>query len=406
MSKMLITLIILVVFGGIITFSCQNNENIANTNLPQEEVFKVLDSLQEIYAPDSRIDLWKFEFDKDSVNILNGMVYNEKAFEAVKEKITALFPAIELKLELLPADKNENLVDAIITNSVATIRTHPKHSAEIATQALMGTPVKILKDGDNWILVQLPNKYIGWAYSFELAKLTKEDFAVLKTSTKVIYSQQNGYSYKTADSEGEIVSDLTAGCILFLEDSISEYYKVKYPDQRLAFVKKTETISANEWLKREPIAEKLVQKAKLFMGLPYLWGGTSAKAIDCSGFTSSIYFMNGILLQRDASQQTLYGKDVAIDKKFSELEVGDLLFFGRQKNDSLDEKVSHVGMYIGDSEFIHASGRVRINSVDSTRENYSQYYIHSFVRARRIINQDEGKGIQRIEENEFYKTIF
>ena len=171
-------------------------------------------------------------------------------------------------------------------------------------------------------------------------------------------------------------------------------------------MKKENAISVGEWLKREPEKENLVKTSRKFMGLPYLWGGTSAKAIDCSGFSSSIYFMHGILLQRDASQQTKYGKVVDIEADFSKLEIGDLLFFGRKANDSLKERVTHVGMYIGGTQFIHASGKVRISSVDSTHADYDEDYVKALVRVTRSINQVDNKGIERIENNKFYKEIY
>jgi cell wall-associated NlpC family hydrolase len=270
----------------------------------------------------------------------------------------------------------------------------------------MGTPVKILKDEGSWILVQTPNRYIGWAYAYELQKLTSDEINAYKQSEKKIYASQSGFSYSEANIESRVVSDLALGCMFSVIDSVGDFYKVQYADKRNAFVKKNETISVKAWLKREPIAENLIKTAEKFMGLPYLWGGTSSKAIDCSGFSSSIYFMHGILLQRDASQQTHYGKLVDTHKDFTQLQAGDLVFFGRQATDSLPEKVTHVGMYIGDTEFIHASGKVRINSFDASRTNYGEDYVKSFIRARRIIQQVDNKGIERIENNLFYKEIF
>ena len=117
-------------------------------------------------------------------------------------------------------------------------------------------------------------------------------------------------------------------------------------------MKKEETEDLNIVFNKKPEGDALVKTAKKFNGIPYLWGGFSSKAIDCSGFTSNIYFLNGIILQRDASQQIKFGKEITSNYEYTNLLKGDLLFFGRKANDSVPEKVIHVGMYIGDSEFI------------------------------------------------------
>ncbi len=129
--------------------------------------------------------------------------------------------------------------------------------------------------------------------------------------------------------------------------------------------------------------------SKKLMGLPYLWGGTSTKGVDCSGFTKTIYFLNGMVIPRDASQQVHTGKQTDEDKNFKNLEVGDLLFFGRQATDSTAEKVVHVGMWIGNHEFIHSSGQVRISSISKEADNYDEYNLNRYLRSKRILKKED-----------------
>jgi len=130
--------------------------------------------------------------------------------------------------------------------------------------------------------------------------------------------------------------------------------------------------------------------------LPYLWGGTSSKAVDCSGFVKSVYFLNGYILARDASQQINYGQKIELE--IEKLQVGDLLFFGRLTPRS----VTHVGMYIGNTEYIHSSGMVKINSLDSTRLNYKDYGTNCWLGAQRFINQASSEGLIPVSEHPWY----
>jgi cell wall-associated NlpC family hydrolase len=138
------------------------------------------------------------------------------------------------------------------------------------------------------------------------------------------------------------------------------------------------------------------------MGIPYLWGGTSTKGVDCSGFTKTIYLMNGLIIPRDASQQVHAGELIDNAKNWDMLEAGDLLFFGSEATSTSSRRVVHVGMWIGDNEFIHSSRQVRISSVDPNAENYDQYNTNRYLEARRYIGNSAGNIIKA---NNMYTDI-
>jgi cell wall-associated NlpC family hydrolase len=119
------------------------------------------------------------------------------------------------------------------------------------------------------------------------------------------------------------------------------------------------------------LREELVRSARSFLGVPYLWGGTSADAgFDCSGLTMTIYQLNGLDLPRTSREQFLTGNPV----DSSSLEKGDLIFFARQEG-----KVSHVGIYAGGGQFIHAAGKGKRIRIDSLSQDY---FRRTFLGAR------------------------
>ncbi len=362
----------------------------------------VLDSLQSIYAPDKRVKLWVVSKQDNNMSI---WVEDAGAFKALKDVFKKQFPETKVDLELLPEKQDGSSVSGLINNSVANLRTKPKHSAEMATQALLGTPVRVFKKQGEWYLIQTPNRYIAWVDSAALVTVDKSWLSALKQLKKVVFMPVTGFSYSKPNTTSQTVSDLVMGCLLPVVDSVKRFYKVQYPDGRIAWLKKEEVTGFNTFVNQKPDRQVVISTAKKFLGFPYMWGGTSSKAVDCSGFTSTAYFMNGIILQRDASQQTKYGKEITTLYKSDDLQAGDLLFFGRPATETKSERVTHVALYLGNGEFIHASGKVRINSMDSTKPNFIRSYVPRFVRANRIFGFIAGNGIEFVKNNPFYREI-
>ena len=285
----------------------------------------------------------------------------------------------------------------LITVSVCNIRTRPSHAAEQSTQALMGTPVRILNKRGGWYLVQTPDSYTGWTDN-DLAELSDDELAVWKGSDRLIYTEHTGV---VADSNGETVSDIVFGVIVTRTGSRGDKWTVVLPDGRSGEIKKNESTDFRTWAEGADIeSQGLIRFAKSFMGAPYLWGGTSTKGVDCSGFTKMIYYSGGVILTRDASGQFRYGEEVSIEKPCETLAPGDLLYFGRVRDGK--PRITHTGMYIGDTEFIHSSGMVKVNSFDPTRTNYSAYLLEILQGARRVTTFTQGKGLERVSQHSWY----
>lgn len=363
-------------------FGCCKSNNAGEASV-EEQLLRI----KKQFAPDKRTALFAVQATfMNKVFILKGESNLPEAVTALKRHLESENIQYIDSIQLLPGSDLRGKTKGLVTISVANLRSQPAHSAELATQATLGTPLNILKKQGDWSLVQTPDQYLAWVDSGGIVDLSETDFLKWKSAAKVIYTWPVGYAYSEMDANSMVVSDMVAGAILQKMGEKQEFFSVQFPDGRNAYVLKGQSQDYDYWTNTlEPTEESLVNTAHMFMGLPYLWGGTSSKGVDCSGFTKTIYFLNGHIIPRDASQQVTTGIPIDSTRIFEQLHKGDLLFFGRKATDTTSEKVVHVGMWIGNKEFIHASGRVRISSMDKNAENYDAFNDNRYLRTKRIL---------------------
>ena len=171
------------------------------------------------------------------------------------------------------------------------------------------------------------------------------------------------------------------------------FVKLTTPDGREGYVSKEEVKPLETWADQTFDAEFITKVAHRLMGHGYLWGGTTTKVTDCSGLVKVSYFANGIILHRDASQQALIGQRIEA-KDWKTAKLGDLLFWGTKSG-----RVTHVGIYLKDGEYIHCSGRVKINSVDPQAHNY---LTTPFLSISRIDGKIGTRGITMVKDHLWY----
>lgn len=379
-------------------------------NYSQTEMEKINSLIQNVkteFALDKRTSVFNIEVVQENEKlILKGETNLSGAMKELLKIFSDQKIVIENEIELLPTKLLGDKIFGVINLSVANLRSKPDHAAELVTQAILGTPIKVLKKGeDGYYLVQTPDNYVAWLDDDGFESKTESELFEWNGSPKLIYIKEFGFSFVDADDKSQTVSDLVAGNLLRIIGEDSNFYLAEYPDGRKAYIKKDEANIFNEWYNAlNPTGETILKTAYRFMGIPYLWGGTSTKGMDCSGFTKTVYFLNGIILQRDASQQVNTGELVEVKNGWENLQTGDLLFFGRKSDGEKKEKITHVAIYIGDGDFIHAAGRVRINSLNPSKSYYSKYRDNSFIRAKRILSSVGKNGIEKILDNSYYST--
>ena len=211
----------------------------------------------------------------------------------------------------------------ICTVSVAAIRAEQSHQSEMTSQLLYGETVEILQNKGKFLKVKMHfDGYEGWIDSQQIAEISDDYFNERKTELVANTVQM----YNT--SQGPIL--LSMGSEVNSE--------------------KTDPVFLN--------LETMSETAKQFLNVPYLWSGRSFFGIDCSGFVQLIYKAHGISLPREAQQQSEIGEVLSF---VEESKPGDLAFFEDEEG-----RICHVGMMLADHEIIHASGKVRIDSLDST----------------------------------------
>jgi SH3-like domain-containing protein len=390
-----ITLFILVLFAG---------STIQAQSINYKALISEIQSIQKQLVPDKRIAILNVWL-KDTLH-QPIVVKGETNLPEGKKQITQLFAAkgiqfvdsIRLLPEALPGDK----IWGIVKLSVANMRTIPAHAGEMASQILMGTPVKILAEKDDWLQVQTPDLYIGWTNRGAIVVKTDAEMTSWKQGSRYIFNKINGLALDSPNKNAAPVSDLVL-CDLF--EFVSEtkgYLKVRLPDGRAAFVRKNDCISFEEWTSRPVDVPAVLSVARQMMGVPYFWGGTSTKTIDCSGLTKTAYYSQGVILARDASQQVRYGAhpDFA---DYRNLQPGDLIFFG-----SSPQHVTHVALYLGNGTFIHASGSssmVRLNSLNPDDSLFDSNLLKILVGSSRIVNSLNTDGIVSVKNHPWYSII-
>jgi hypothetical protein len=371
----------------------------------EQKLVDEIEQLQLIYAPDKRTAIFNVHVEKSGNSfILKGETLFREAVLELKSFLDQEGIEYIDSIMILPQGL-AGLEHGVVRLSACNIRTHPKHSAELATQSTLGTPLKIWKRDGNWYYVQTPDEYLGWLDGGGMLPMDAGAYDLWMHSKKVVFTKIVGHAYEEPDLHSQKISDLLAGNLLLDGDEDQEGFTlVGFPDGRQGFVLSNDIMPYDAWiLKPSSNGENILSTAKEYLGTPYLWGGTSAKAFDCSGYTKTVYYLNGYILPRDASQQVHVGLDLGPEIDFQNWENGDLLFFGRKATEEKTERITHVSIYVGDGKMIHASGRVKIESLRKGDPDFTQYRYDSFIRAKRVLGQSNQQGIQEIQMHDAYK---
>ncbi len=346
-----------------------------------------LDGIRQYFRPDKRTALFDISAQMaDGSLLLTGETDSKAAHDSVLAAATGLDIPVLDSIIVLPHPALGDSTYGIIVVSVGNVRAIPDHAAELTTQVTMGTVVRILKRRRGHLLVQSHDGYLGWLDSDHLQRTSADGIDAWAAAPKVIVTEYFDVVRSAPDRASVPVSDVVVGNILRTTERAGEWQGVTFADGRIGYLPVSSVMDYETWRRTRTLTgENITATATMFLGVPYLWGGTSPKGMDCSGYTKTVFRLNGLELNRDASQQVLMGRDVDPGEDFGTLLKGDLLFFGRPAREGHPERIVHVAIYLGDRMFIHSSGRVRYASLDPSSPLFDAYNLERFVRARRVI---------------------
>lgn len=274
---------------------------------------------------------------------------------------------------------------AIVRLSVCNLHAKADFASPLETQALLGTPVRVVKF-DRWYQIQLPDEYIAWVHRDAIRCVTPHELEAWNQAEKVVVTAHYGFVYSLPDEESLPISDIVSGNRLKLIGRKGKFYHVEYPDGRQGYLLRRLACPETKWRKQlQCSAESILHTASTLTGVPYLWAGTSSKGVDCSGLVQTVFRLHDVIVPRNASQQAKVGQRINISPDNSNLQAGDLLLFGKPATDTEKEQIVHVGIYMGEGLFIHSQGDVHVSSLNPQDERYDAFNHGRLLYATRIL---------------------
>ena len=241
----------------------------------------------------------------------------------------------------------------VVVVPVANMYSHPSEKSDVVSQAIYGTNVTLLMARGEWSRIQTPDRYRGWVPSRHLRILLVGDgYATSGPTVQVQSLFANIYNEPDVTVHKPVV---TVPFETRLEVAPEDTKHTKKPAKKIpeGWLQVRLPVLENAWIQTGDVVAdpkplsipESIELGKRFLGVPYLWGGSSSFGFDCSGFTQMLVRARGIIMPRDADKQAAWSGVMPVERK--DLQAGDLLFFG-----SSTKEITHTAMYIGDGQFI------------------------------------------------------
>jgi cell wall-associated NlpC family hydrolase len=251
---------------------------------------------------------------------------------------------------------------AVVLPPVVNMFARPDASSPVVSQATLGETVTVLDEARGFGLVETPDRYRGWIRSAALR--TSPARAAGYPAPDRAFVVRNFMCQVYRERDVTSASPLSAAPLLSrleVTEEAPDWMRVLLPDGRRGWAQRGDLLPAGE-----PMADgqDLASTALKFLGIPYLWGGTTPFGLDCSGLVQLVYRMHGHLLPRDADLQ--YAHPELAPARRDSLRSGDLVFFGPE-----ERAITHVGIALESGGFVSATTyRSPVVRIDHLEDEY------------------------------------
>lgn len=278
----------------------------------------------------------------------------------------------------------------VVTRNVVPVRAEPDSDSEQVTQALLGQPVTAEAGQSDWLYVQTWDTYRGWIPSNAVRFLPEITLPYASAGPVAVVHELFADILQQPRPRAPIITKATISVELEVSAVDKDWVEVRMPDGSRGYIRtKDVRLVEKELVQTVPLPDpvRLVETALRFVGVPYLWGGTSPFGIDCSGFVQLIYRVHNVTLLRDANIQASDPRAEFVGQ--SDLQPGDLVFFGPGKDPEYD-RITHVGMVIDRRRFVHSCGAFGVTVTPLSDKHYTETYWGA--RRMRLATLDPGGG--------------
>jgi len=280
--------------------------------------------------------------------------------------------------EYVSISKEDTLQEGTVTTEVLNVRKEPSTESDKVTKLYKGDTVKLLDYSGSWYKIKTPEGETGWVCDdyIKVGSSSSEKVSVAKVTTEALNIRSGPDT--TYDKIAKVYEDEK---VIVLKNS-GDWSNIETQDGTVGWVaseyisSKRETISRGAFSNLgSSLGQRVVRLAKKYLGYDYVWGAESPKSgFDCSGFVYYVLNHCGIEVKRTSAAELAKKGDYV---KRSKLKPGDLVFFSRGSS-----YIDHVGIYIGDDQFIHAANPSKGVVITDLSEDY---YSNSYETARRLL---------------------